>query len=110
MLTTGGALDLLLQPRMRGGERLAGALHDRVDRPGRELDPEQLTGELGRVTTRDAVTHRERDDRRLQPAARTPTATRQERSAVVTAAHAGQQTRCSRCSVTLTAIGGSSAT
>ena len=31
-------------------------------------------------------------------------------AAAVTAAHAGQQTRCSRCSVTLTAIGGSSAT
>jgi hypothetical protein len=31
-------------------------------------------------------------------------------SAVVSVAHAGQQTLCSRCSVTLTAIGGSSAT
>ncbi len=61
------ALDLLLQPRVRGGERLAGALDDRVHRPGRDLDPEQLAGELGRVTARDALTHRERDDRRLQP-------------------------------------------
>ena len=67
-----GALDLLLQPRMRGGERLAGALDNRVYRPGRQLDPEQLPGELGRVTTRDAVTHRERDDRRLQPGPERP--------------------------------------
>jgi hypothetical protein len=42
-------------------------LHDRVYRPGRDLDPEQLPRELGRVATRDAVTYRERDDRRLQP-------------------------------------------
>ena len=51
---------------MWGGERLAGALDDRVHRPGRDLDPEQLPGELGRVTTRHAVAHRERDDRCLE--------------------------------------------
>jgi hypothetical protein len=61
------ALDLLLQPRVRGGERLAGALHDRVYPPGRERDAEQLASEFARVRARDAVTHRERDDRRLQP-------------------------------------------
>src|SRR6266511_3711015 len=61
------ALDLLLQPRVRGGERLAGALDDCVHRPGRDLNPEQLPGELGCVTPRDAVTHRERGDRRLEP-------------------------------------------
>ena len=110
MLTTDGCLDLLLEPGVRRGERLTGALDDRVDRPGRELDPEQLAGELGRVTAGDAVADRERDDRRLQAAARTPTADAAGSSAVVRAAHSGQQTRCSRCSVTLTAIGGSSAT
>src|SRR6266511_2968371 len=61
------ALDLLLQPRVRGGERLAGALDDCVHRPGRDPNPEQLPGELGCVTPRDAVTHRERGDRRLEP-------------------------------------------
>jgi hypothetical protein len=48
-------------------ERVAGALNDRVDRPGRELDPEQLSGKLGRVTARHAVAYRERDDGGLQP-------------------------------------------
>lgn len=103
------ALDLLLQPRVRGGERLAGALDDRIHRPGRDLDPEQLPGELGRITTRP----------RLRTASvttaawsRGPSAHRDPAggSAAVKAAHSGQHTRCSRCSVTLTAIGGSSAT
>jgi hypothetical protein len=34
-----GCFDLLLEPGVRRGERLTGALDDRVDRPGRELDP-----------------------------------------------------------------------
>ena len=67
MLTTAARFDLLLEPGVRRGERLTGALDDRVDRPGRELDPEQLPGELGRVTARDAVAYRERDDGGLQP-------------------------------------------
>jgi hypothetical protein len=60
-------LDLLLEPRVGRGERLPGALDDRVDRPGRQLDPEQLPGELGRVAAGDAVAHGERHDRGLQP-------------------------------------------
>src|SRR6266545_2784418 len=39
---------------------------DRVDRAGRELDPEQLAGELGRVAARDPVADSERHDRGLQ--------------------------------------------
>jgi hypothetical protein len=62
-----GCLDPLLELRVGAGERVAGALDDRVDRPGRQLDPEQLLGELGRVTARDAVSDRERDDGGLQP-------------------------------------------
>jgi hypothetical protein len=62
-----GCFDLLLKPGVRRGERLTGALDDRVDRPGRELEPEQLTGELGRVTAGDTVPHRKRHDRRLKP-------------------------------------------
>ena len=58
--------DLLLKPGVRRGERIAGALDDRVHRPGRELDPEKLTGELGRVTTRDTVADRKRDDSGLE--------------------------------------------
>jgi hypothetical protein len=60
-------LDLLLEPGVWRGERLAGPLDDRVDRPGRQLDPEQLAGELGRVAAGDTVSHRERHDRGLQP-------------------------------------------
>ena len=62
-----GALDLLLQSRVRRGERLAGALDDRVDRPGRDLDPEQLASELGRGAARDTVTYGECDDGGLEP-------------------------------------------
>ena len=54
---------------MGRGERLPGPLDDRVDRPGRQLDPEQLPRELGRVAARDAVAHGERHDRCLQPRA-----------------------------------------
>jgi hypothetical protein len=62
-----GCFDLLLEPGVRRGERLTGAPDDRVDRPGRELDPEQLTGELGRVTAGDTVPHGERHDRGPKP-------------------------------------------
>src|SRR6266511_4622903 len=40
-------LELLLEPGVGRGERLPGALHDRVDRAGRQLDAEQLPGKLG---------------------------------------------------------------
>ena len=59
--------DPLLELGVRTGERLPRTLDDRVDRPGRELDPEQLPHKLGRVTARDTVSHRERHDRGLQP-------------------------------------------
>jgi hypothetical protein len=59
--------DLLLKPGVRRGERLTGALDDRVDRAGRQLDPKQLTRELGRVAAGDTVAHGERHDRGLQP-------------------------------------------
>ena len=103
-------LDLLLEPGVRRGERLTGALDDRVDRPGRELDPEQLPRELGRVAAGDTVADRERHDRGLQPRPERRAGHLAGSSARVPAAHSGQQTRCSRCSVTRTAIGGNSAT
>jgi hypothetical protein len=59
--------DLPLEPGVRAGERLAGPLDDRVDRAGRQLDPEQLPGELGRVAARDTVADGEGHDRGLQP-------------------------------------------
>ena len=59
--------DLLLEPGVRRGERLSGALHDRVDRAGGQLDAEQLAREFGRVAARHTVPDRERHDRRLQP-------------------------------------------
>jgi len=43
-----GCLDPLLKLRVGASERVAGALDDRIDRAGRELDAEQLPGELGR--------------------------------------------------------------
>src|SRR5919108_1124999 len=60
-------LDLLLEPRVGRGERLAGRVDDRVDRAGRQLEPEQLPGQLARVAARDTVSDRERHHRRLQP-------------------------------------------
>jgi hypothetical protein len=60
-------LDLLLELRVGAGERLPGPLDELVDRPGRKLDPEQLAGELARVTPRDTVADRERHERGLQP-------------------------------------------
>ena len=51
---------------MGTGERPARALADRVDRAGREPDPEQLMCELGDVAARDPVTRRQRHDRGLQ--------------------------------------------
>src|SRR6266498_3247739 len=59
--------DLLLEPGVRRRERLTRALDDRVDRPARQLDPEQLTRELGRVAAGDTVPDRKRHDRSLQP-------------------------------------------
>jgi hypothetical protein len=61
------SLELLLEPGVGRGERLPGPLDDRIDRPGRQLDPEQLPGELGRVPAGDAVSDRERHHRGLQP-------------------------------------------
>jgi hypothetical protein len=52
---------------VRPSECLPGPVDDRVDRPGRETDPEQLSGELGRVAAGDTVADRERHDRCLQP-------------------------------------------
>ena len=60
-------LDLLLEPGVGRRERRSGALHDRVDRAGGQLDAEQLAREFGRVAARHTVADRERDDRRLQP-------------------------------------------
>src|SRR5712691_5443711 len=62
-----GCLDPLLELGVGAGERVAGALDDRIDRPGRELDAEQLPGELARVTARDTVADRKRDDGGLEP-------------------------------------------
>src|SRR5262249_14534447 len=55
-------LDLLLEPGVRRGQCVAGPLDDRVDRPGRKLDPEQLPREFGRVAAGDTVAAREGPD------------------------------------------------
>ena len=60
-------LDPLLELGVRPGERLPGTVDDRVDRPGRELDAEQLPRELGRVAAGNTVSDRERHDRCPQP-------------------------------------------
>ncbi len=61
-----GRADLLRKPSLRLCERLAHMLHDRVERPGRKLDSEQLAHQLGAVAAGDAVANRERRDGRLQ--------------------------------------------
>jgi hypothetical protein len=51
---------------VRRRERLAGALDDRVERPGGELEPEQLIDELDGVAAGGAVADGERGNRHLQ--------------------------------------------
>jgi hypothetical protein len=58
--------DPVLQLGVRAGERVAGALADRVDRAGREPGPEQIRRELAGSAARDPVPRRQRHDRRLQ--------------------------------------------
>src|SRR5450756_2968595 len=48
------------------------ALHDGVDRAGREFGAEELPQKLCGVAPRDAVAHREGGDRRLQARAELP--------------------------------------
>ena len=48
------------------GQRLPGALQDRLDRARGDARSEEFTDELDRVTVRDAVPNREGGDRRLQ--------------------------------------------
>src|SRR6266536_5300688 len=59
-----GCLDPLLELGVGAGEGIAGALDDRINRPGRKLDAEQFPRELGRVAPRDAVADCERQDRK----------------------------------------------
>jgi hypothetical protein len=54
------------QAGVRVGERVAGALADRVDRAGREPDPEHIRRQLAGSAARDPVPRRQRHDRRLQ--------------------------------------------
>jgi hypothetical protein len=101
---------LLLEPGVRGGERLTGALDDRLDRPGCQLDPEQprASSVVSRRETRFRTASVTTAACSLGPNAERDTPAGS--SALVWAAQAGQHTRCSRCSLTRTAIGGSSAT
>ena len=57
-----GRFDPLLEFGIGAGERLPGALDDPVDRPGRQLDAEQLPGEFRRVAARDTVADSECHD------------------------------------------------
>jgi len=50
-------------------QRLARALHDRVDRAGRKLATKELAHKLGGVAAGDAVSDREGGDGRLQAGA-----------------------------------------
>jgi hypothetical protein len=49
------------------GERIGDTAQDRVDRARADPRPEQLLAELDDVATRDAVAHRQRRDRGLEP-------------------------------------------
>ena len=52
------------------GERLPDTAKHPVDRSGRQTRLKELFHELHRVASREAVAHRERRDRRLQPGPR----------------------------------------
>ena len=57
----------VLQLQMRAGERLGGALADRIGRTGRERNAEQIARELTYATARDTVPGGQRHDGRRQP-------------------------------------------
>ncbi len=102
--------DLLGKLGVRRCERRADTLHDRVDGAGRKLDAEQLAHELGAVAARDAVADCERRDAACSRGPKAPRGTSVGSPARVSAAQSGQRSRCRRCSVTVTAISGSSET
>lgn len=66
----GGRADLRCKLGVGLFERLARALHDRVDRADREIGAEQLTHEPARVPARNTVPDRERRDCCLQARAK----------------------------------------
>jgi len=59
---TAGAERICGKPAVGLFERLTRPLHDRVDRPGRKLAAEHLTGQLDRVAAGDTVADRERGE------------------------------------------------
>jgi hypothetical protein len=64
-----GATDPVEQIRVGQLERVAGALQDRLDAAGADPCAEELLAELDDIAARDAVAHRQRRDRGLQPRA-----------------------------------------
>jgi len=92
-------------------EGQGGALQDRLDRARADARCEELSDELDRVTGRDAVSDREGDaTAACRRGPKAPRGTSGGSSARVVAPQAGQRSRCSRCSLRSTAVGGSSAT
>src|SRR6516164_8846720 len=57
----------VLQVQVRAGERVRGALADRVNRASRKRDAEQITSKLGDSTPGDSIPGGQRHDRGLQP-------------------------------------------
>ena len=102
-------LELLLEPGVQVGERLPGAVHDRVDRPVASSTPNSSRASSV-VSRRETRLRGERHDRCLQPRPERRPRHPAGSSARVRAAQSGQQTACSRCSLTRTAINGNSAT
>ena len=91
-------------------ERLAGAPQDPVDRTARELAAKQLAHQLHEVTAGDTVADRQRRDRGPIRGPNAPNGTPAGSSARAVPPQPGQRNRCSQCSNTSTAIGGSSKT
>ena len=61
-----GVADVPEQTVVGDGQRMPGALHDRVDRAARKRAAKQLLEQLDEVASGDAVSHRQRCDRGLQ--------------------------------------------
>jgi hypothetical protein len=62
--------DPVVQLGVRTGERVAGALTDRIDRAYGKTQAEQLAREFGHAPPRDAVASGQGHDRRLQARAK----------------------------------------
>jgi hypothetical protein len=100
----------VLQLAVRAGERVGAPLADLIDRAGRERGAEQITGELADPPARDRCRAVNVTTAACKPGPNADAAISSGKRALVRARQCRQRNWCVRCSLTITLIGGSSAT